>query len=82
MRLKILACFLFILLAQEAFGQIIIRGRVIASDDGLPLPHVAVFSDSIKNGTLTNIRGEFEIQMELGDILIFDFIGFERQKSK
>lgn len=80
MRLKYLTCFLFILLAQEAFGQIIIRGRVIASDDGLPLPHVAVFSDSIKNGTLTNIHGEFDIQMELGDILIFDFIGFERQK--
>ena len=44
MRLKILTCFIFILLAQEAMGQRNINGRVFDLMDSLYLPYVTIIN--------------------------------------
>ena len=79
MRLKILTCFAFILLVQQGISQVTIRGRVIGSDDGLPIPGVAVVSKGVEHTHPTDINGQFEFIIELGRTLVFIFPGYEKQ---
>ena len=81
MRLKILTCFAFILLVQEAMGQMTVKGRVIDKEDGLPISGVSVYVDSVK-GTVTSQEGLFEIIIQESDFLNFKFVGYIPQRIK
>ncbi|TAJ14312.1 SusC/RagA family TonB-linked outer membrane protein [Marinilabiliaceae bacterium JC017] len=57
-----------------------IKGKVVGQD-GTSMPGVNVFVDGTTRGTITNIDGEFELNLEPGDAtLVFSFIGYETQK--
>lgn len=57
-----------------------IKGKVVGQD-GASMPGVNVFVDGTTRGTITNIDGEFELNLEPGDVtLVFSFIGYETQK--
>ncbi len=56
-----------------------VKGRVI-SVDGEPLPGVNVFVEGTTNGTITNIDGEYELEVESDEQnIVFSFIGFQMQ---
>lgn len=82
MKSIILICCIFILFAQQAIGQITIKGQVVGKDDGLPLPQVTVLIDSTTKGVATNIDGYFEISIPENAYLVFRYLGYITQKVK
>jgi len=71
--------FLFPLLAATAQG-IEVRGTVISSEDGMPLPGAAVIVSGTSNGTSTDIDGKFALANVASDaVLNVSYIGFQTQ---
>ncbi|MDE5416775.1 TonB-dependent receptor [Labilibaculum sp. DW002] len=69
----------FLALGVSAFAQnVSISGTVIDSD-GLPLPGVNVVEKGTTNGTITQISGEYLINVPADGTLVFSFIGYEDQ---
>lgn len=57
-----------------------VTGKVLGSEDNLPLPGVAVVVKGTANGTVTDVEGQFSIKANSKDVLVFRFIGFESQE--
>jgi TonB-linked SusC/RagA family outer membrane protein len=53
---------------------------VVKNEKGEPLPGVSVFVKGTAKGTTTNGAGEFTIDANKGDKLIFSFVGMETQE--
>lgn len=66
----------FLVVANFAFSQVTITGKVIETTTGLGLPGANIIIKGTEMGTLTNIDGDFSIQANKGDVLIISFIGF------
>ena len=62
--------------------DISVKGIVIASSDGLPLPGVNIILSGTAIGTQTNFDGYFEFPKKLkkGDVLMFSFVTMKTQK--
>lgn len=45
---------------------------------GEPLPGVTIIIDGTTQGTVTNIDGQYSLEANEGDVLVFSFVGFER----
>lgn len=56
-----------------------ITGTVTSSADGMPLPGVNVLVQGTTNGTQTDFDGNFTIDANQGDILVFSYIGTKSQ---
>ncbi|HET7360465.1 MAG TPA: SusC/RagA family TonB-linked outer membrane protein [Salinimicrobium sp.] len=70
--------FLFFGLAASA-QEIEVTGTV-TDPDGMPLPGVNVIVKNTNNGVLTNFDGEYSITTDVGDVLVFSYLGFETQE--
>lgn len=59
-----------------------VKGTVLSSDDGLPLPGASVILEGSAIGTQTNFDGYFEFpqKLEKGDVLIFSYVGLDTKK--
>jgi hypothetical protein len=70
---------------SATIGQRIIKG-VVLDDDKEPLPGVTIMVDGTSKGTISNIDGQFEIEVSPEDEdFVFAFVGFstaERNISK
>lgn len=67
-------------LVNEALSaKVAIKGKV-TDEKGEPLPGVNVKAEGFNIGTVTNINGEYEINVEEGTTLLFSYIGFATQK--
>ncbi|HEX5171170.1 MAG TPA: TonB family protein [Cyclobacteriaceae bacterium] len=55
----------------------LIKGKVTDIDDGLPLPGVNVLVEGTKIGTVTDLNGNYEINVPENQNLIFSYIGME-----
>jgi len=59
----------------------VVSGKITSSDDGSPLPGVNVVLKGTTQGTITDIEGNFKINVsENGGILVFSFIGLATQE--
>ncbi|UZR96266.1 SusC/RagA family TonB-linked outer membrane protein [Chondrinema litorale] len=77
--------------AKEAFADPIeeiislnsfqVKGVVTSSDDGEPLPGVSILIKGTQTGTTTNLNGEYTLDVNEGDILLFSFIGYQTQEA-
>jgi TonB-dependent starch-binding outer membrane protein SusC len=47
---------------------------------GDPLPGVSILIEGTSTGTVTDIDGNFSLEVPDGGVLVFSFIGFERQR--
>jgi TonB-linked SusC/RagA family outer membrane protein len=75
--------FVAVLFAGTAWGQIKnISGKVMADDDHNPLPGVSIVIKGQKTGTQTNTNGEYSISANIGDELVFTYIGYVAQEIK
>lgn len=66
---------MFLLSSTLAFAQIRVTGRVTGKT-GLPLPGVNVLEKGTANGTITDIDGNYSVEVEKGKTLMFSYIGF------
>ena len=62
---------------QIAFAQQQTITGTVTDEDGLPLPGVNVLVQGTSTGTQTDFDGNYSIDAERGDILVFSFVGLE-----
>jgi TonB-linked SusC/RagA family outer membrane protein len=76
---KVALFFVFLLFigTQAIWAQTrMISGKVTAASDGLPIPGASVVLKGTTLGTITNIEGEYQLQVpSTGGALMFSFIG-------
>jgi TonB-linked SusC/RagA family outer membrane protein len=70
------------LLADHAFGQIKVTGKITSADDNNVLPGVSVVIKGSSKGTISDAAtGIYEIQVpDQHAILVFSFIGYQNQE--
>lgn len=64
-----------------AFSQEVqITGTVTSAEDGSVLPGVSIVSQGAKTGTTTNVDGNYSINVPVGSVLVFNFVGMKSQE--
>ncbi|MBR1887972.1 MAG: carboxypeptidase-like regulatory domain-containing protein [Bacteroidales bacterium] len=68
-----------LLLAQSAFAQGTLRGKV-TDQDGAPLPGVTVLVKGTTQGTMTGADGTYSMQASKGSVIEFSCLGLATQE--
>jgi TonB-linked SusC/RagA family outer membrane protein len=69
-----------LLLTHYAVAQLTVSGTVISSEDNSGMPGVNVVVQGTTSGTVTDLNGQYSINLESGNItLVYSFIGFSTQ---
>ena len=68
------------LLPVFAFGQSTVNGAVSEVGSGLPLPGVNVLVKDSSRGTATDFDGNYQIEVNEGDVLVFSYVGYINQE--
>jgi len=55
---------------------------IVSDETKQPLPGVTIFNQTSKANALTNFDGQYSIQAQKGDVLVFSFIGYDTQRQK
>src|SRR5690606_38695935 len=69
---------LIISLAGYCQGEVMLRGKIITSDDDGSFIHVINITQ--KTGTTSGLTGNFEIRVHENDTLLFSAVQYERQE--
>lgn len=76
-----LSMFLVLLISCSTWAQEVnIEGTV--SDETGPLPGVNVIVKGTSNGTITDMDGTYSISTEIGETLVFSFLGYKTREVK
>ena len=67
---------------MSAFGQSFVLKGIVSSADGELLPGVNVKIQGTTVGTITDIDGNFQLNVNKGAVLSFLYIGFKKQSIK
>ncbi|MBQ7811004.1 MAG: TonB-dependent receptor [Bacteroidales bacterium] len=70
---------LLIVSGHAAFAQNTITGSVF-DESGYPLTGTSVMVEGTTVGTITDIDGKYTIKADKGNVLLFDFIGFNPER--
>nr|WP_321408472.1 TonB-dependent receptor [uncultured Carboxylicivirga sp.] len=73
----LLFCFPFLSHGQESF---VATGGVLDANTQQPLVGANVVEKGTYNGTITDIDGNYQIKISVGDTLVFSFLGYENQE--
>ncbi|TAJ11924.1 TonB-dependent receptor [Marinilabiliaceae bacterium JC017] len=83
MRTKLRVLLLALLCCFSVYGQnqkIKIVGNVV-DDDNLELPGVSIIEKGTTNGTISNLKGDYELILTTENpVLLYSFIGFEKEE--
>ncbi|MCF8714961.1 TonB-dependent receptor [Joostella atrarenae] len=72
----------FILLfITSAWSQELITG-LVQDETGVPLAGVSIAVENSSKGTTTDFDGIYEIEVEMGETLVFSYVGFDTMKRK
>lgn len=66
---------------KNTISSNIVKGTV-TSEDNLALPGVNIWVKDSNKGSSTNFNGDYEIEANTGDKLVFSYIGFETMETK
>ncbi len=66
--------------SSYAIGQNTIKGSVTDADSKESLPGVNIVIKGSNKGTVSNINGEYSINAEKGQILVFSFMGYHSKE--
>ncbi len=81
--MKTLLKFLMIaFLTMQGQAQEILVSGTITDESALPLPGVNIIVKGTSNGTQTDFDGNYEITAEVGQRLIFSYIGYENEEHQ
>ncbi|MGC1204431.1 MAG: SusC/RagA family TonB-linked outer membrane protein, partial [Flavobacteriaceae bacterium] len=71
----------FLLLAPVyIFGQTSVTGTVTEQSTSIPLPGVNVVIKGTSIGTATDFDGNYRIEVNNGDVIVFSYIGYQSQE--
>ncbi|HET8736662.1 MAG TPA: SusC/RagA family TonB-linked outer membrane protein [Pricia sp.] len=77
---KLFLCFMLVLGIHPLLAQTKrVTGTVTAAEDGTPLPGVNVLVQGTTTGTQTDFDGNYAIEANATDILVFSYIGMTSQ---
>jgi TonB family protein len=63
---------------KKSVAAQLIRGQVLSSEDGQPLPGVNVVLQGTSEGTVTDVNGKYQVAVEaINPTLVFSFVGFQ-----
>lgn len=84
---KLLRCCLgalcFLLFHFQVSAQTVtVRGTVSSAEDGVTLPGASILVKGTTRGVTTDVEGNYQIQAEKGEILVFSFIGMVAQERE
>lgn len=94
---KIILSFFLISLGVSSFAQeinsiisdsmiqnqeVTLKGRVISNNDKEPLQSAHIVNLNTISGTITNVKGEFEIPAQANDTIFISYIGYQSVKLK
>ncbi len=83
MRKSLSFLFFYVMLVASAAAQSSkISGRVVASEDKLPLSGVSVSIKGKTAGTQTAANGSFSIDAAKGETIVISFVGYQSQEIK
>ncbi|MCM4156601.1 SusC/RagA family TonB-linked outer membrane protein [Gramella sp. AN32] len=71
---------LLVLVVQIGFAQEKLVTGTVIDEDGLPLPGVNVIEQGTSNGTQTDFDGKYSLSVEVGDVIVFSYLGFSNQQ--
>lgn len=79
------AMMLILLMAVVSLGRVhgqtlTVTGVVTSAEDGTPIVGCTVRIEGSRKATTTNISGEYSIQANKGETLLFNFIGYKQEK--
>ncbi|MEQ9286007.1 MAG: TonB-dependent receptor [Cyclobacteriaceae bacterium] len=78
---KLLVFFLITTVGQ-AYAQTLITGKVTSDEDGSTLPGVSVIIEGTSNGTVTDLDGNYKLQVPGPEtVLTYSFIGYKKMKK-
>ncbi len=72
--------FVFILIPSLMMAQSTVTGTVTEQATSLPLPTVNVLIKNTTKGTVTDFDGNYNLQANNGDVLVFSYVGFLTQE--
>ena len=75
-------CMALLLAITSASAQVLVTGTVTASEDGSPLPGVSIVVEGSTVGTISDIDGQYRIEVPEGATLQFSFVGYKTQQQK
>ncbi|HAQ65151.1 MAG TPA: hypothetical protein DCR43_04765 [Bacteroidales bacterium] len=74
-------CVLVLVFSMGAVAQqVSLSGKVTSAEDGNPLPGVTIKIKESIRGTISDLNGMYNLDVEKGQTLIFSFMGFENQE--
>ena len=77
--------FLTLLTIQSAFAQgFYVKGKVISQEDNEPLIGVSILQEGSGNGVVTDIDGNYSLEVKgtTKSTLVFSYIGMQSQKHE
>ncbi|MBS7256192.1 SusC/RagA family TonB-linked outer membrane protein [Flavobacterium branchiicola] len=78
-----MALFFSLFMIQSGFAQAQSRsvsGNVTSGSDGMGIPGASVAVEGTKIGAATDFDGNYKIEAKTGDVLVFTFIGYKKQR--
>ena len=79
-RMKVLLLLLFILFGNAYAQKKVITGTILNKETGKPILGANIVADKSKNGTSSNAKGEYSINLKsTSTLLIFSCIGYTTQ---
>jgi len=79
MKLFLKTMFVLFALVQIQAQEKIISG-VVSDENGLPLPSATVLVKGTSNGIQTDFDGNYSITVQVGDILVFSYVGYNTKE--
>src|SRR5699024_7127765 len=73
---------LLVFIVQITFAQTKTITGTVTDEDGIPLPGVNITVEGTSTGTTTDFDGEYEIDAEQGQTLVFSYVGFGDEKMQ
>ncbi|MEH6764605.1 MAG: von Willebrand factor type A domain-containing protein [Aequorivita antarctica] len=70
------------LLSFQLHAQTVTITGIVSDDTGLPLPGVNVIIKKTSNGTQTDFDGKYSIETQIGQKLVFSYVGFDTKEVK
>ncbi|WPV65175.1 TonB-dependent receptor [Chitinophaga sp. LS1] len=69
-----------VVVAQTTDAATVTISGVVTDESNMPIPGVSIHEKTSKVNTTTDVDGKYSIKVNIGDVLVFNFIGFAPQE--
>ena len=77
---KLLGIGILLLLHGQVSAQQTVSGTVTDAADGSPLPGVTIMENGTRNGSATDIDGQYQFTVSEGAVLTYSFVGYKSEE--